>query len=404
MAGDGAWLGRWVRRLGMLGLGVLGASALAQTTVLVNPGDQLEGGRVAVFTAWKGALEASLSQAGVAGAQARMSSDATADLGATRANLYDVMVAPAPTIGSAVRYGYEPVVGSTRTARAVLVVPEGSPIGNWEQGKGRNLGLPSQDSVVTYLLRGEVQAGNTTLGRQYKSLYQTRYQDALLTCLEVRRCDVVAVEQSVAQQWIDAGKKVRVVWESREVPGLSVAVRGGSKLSVDALRNALVAELGKAKLGTYTAALTRNDFEYVSTLGYFTPRTLQGATLVEDPAQVETLLAAGARYVDTRNEQEFRAGHVPGSILVPYVEKSAKDPGYDASKDQFDLARLGPDKGQALIFGCNGPECWKSFKASHAAVKAGYSKVYWFRNGFPGWRSSGRKFDAVASGSGDKLG
>ena len=388
MAGEMARSVRWVQRLGILGLGMLGAVAQAQTTVLVNPGDQVEGGRVAVFSTWKSVLDASLGRAGASATQARMSSDATADLGATRSNLYEVMVAPAPTIGSAVRYGYEPVLGATDNARAVLVVAADSPITNWEQGKGRNLGLPGQDSVVTYLLRGEVQAGNTTLARQYKSLYQTRYQDALLTCLEVRRCDVVAVEQSVAQQWIDAGKQVRVIWESREVPGLSVALRKDSKLSVDALRAALVAELGRSGLGSYTAMLTRNDFEYVSTLGYFTPRTLQGAILVEDPAQVEALLASGARYIDTRNEQEFGAGHVPGAILVPYVEKSAKDPGYDASKDQFDIKRLGPDKDQALVFGCNGPECWKSFKASHAAVKAGYSKVYWFRNGFPGWRSS----------------
>lgn len=403
MTGDLPALMRWVSRAGLLGLGVLAGSALAQTTALVNPGDQVEGGRVAVFNAWKAALETGMSKAGASSPHARMSSDATADLSATRANLYEVMVAPAPTIGSAVRYGYEPVLGSARTARAVLVVPEGSSIGNWEQGKGRNLGMPGQDSVVTYLLRGEVQAGNTTLARQYASIYQTRYQDALLTCLEVRRCDVVAVERSVAQQWIDAGKKVRIVWESREVPGLSVAVRRDAKMQVDAFRSTLLAELNRSMPGGFTDALTRKDFEYVSTLGYFTPRVLQGATLVEDPAQVEALLAGGARYIDTRNEEEFRAGHVPGATLIPYVEKSAKDPGYDASQDRFEVTRLGPDKGQALVFGCNGPECWKSFKASHAAVQAGYSKVYWFRNGFPGWRSSGRKYDTTGSNA-DKLG
>lgn len=400
---NGTWVGRGLRLLGVLGLTALAVPALAQTSVLINSGDQVEGGRVAAFTAWKNALEAGLGKAGASSAQTRMSSDATADLSATRANLYEIMVAPAPTIGSAVRYGYEPVLGSTHTARAVLVVPEGSAIANWDQGKGRNLGLPGQDSVVTYLLRGEVQAGNTTLARQYASLYQTRYQDALLTCLEVRRCDVVAVERNVAQDWVKAGKKVRIVWESREVPGLSVALRRNAKVPLEAFRSALLAELNRASPGAYTDALTRKDFEYVSTLGYFTPRALKGATLVEDPAQVESLLAAGARYIDTRNEEEFRAGHVPGATLIPYVEKSAKDPGFDASKDQFAVARLGADKAQPLVFGCNGPECWKSFKASHAAIEAGYTKVYWFRTGFPSWRSSGRKYDSGASGS-EKMG
>jgi len=52
------------------------------------------------------------------------------------------------------------------------------------------------------------------------------------------------------------------------------------------------------------------------------------------------------------------------------------------------VAKLG-DKNAELVFGCNGPECWKSFKAGTAAMKAGYKKVYWFRGGFPEWRSAG---------------
>ena len=387
---------RVLRHAAWLGLGVWALSVQAQTTVLVNPGDQLEGGRVGAFNVWKGALDASLVKAGATSVRARLSGDATADLGATRARLYEVMVAPAPVIGSAVRYGYEPIAGSTRSARAVLVVAEGSPITNWEQGKGRNLGMPGQDSVVTYLLRGEVQAGNTTLARQYASIYQTRYQEALLTCLEVRRCDIVAVERSVAQGWLDAGKKVKVVWESRDVPGLSVALHRDARVPAAAFRRALMAELEQIEPGAYTDALKSHDFEYVSTLGYFTPRGLEGAKLVEEPAEVEALLASGARYIDTRNQEEFDAGHVPGAVLVPYVEKSAKDPEYDAKQDQFAVQSLGDNKVQPLVFGCNGPECWKSFKASHAAVQAGYTQVYWFRTGFPAWRGSGRKFDTAS--------
>lgn len=30
-----------------------------------------------------------------------------------------------------------------------------------------------------------------------------------------------------------------------------------------------------------------------------------------------------------------------------------------------------------------------SFKASTAARKAGYTRLHWFREGFPGWRSAG---------------
>jgi len=134
----------------------------------------------------------------------------------------------------------------------------------------------------------------------------------------------------------------------------------------------------------------------VSTLGYFTPRTLPGAKVV-DAAGVAQLLQAGATYVDTRTDAEFKAGHVPGAKLVPYVEKSAKEADFDPAQDQFDVAKLGPNKEADLIFACNGAECWKSFKASHAAVKAGYRKVHWFRGGFPEWRSSGQKYDIASA-------
>ncbi len=87
-------------------LGLLLLPAQAQIRVSINPGDQIEADRVGIFNAWKGALDAGLRKAGASAAQARFSSDATADMNAGRANEFDLMVGPAPVIGSAVRYGY----------------------------------------------------------------------------------------------------------------------------------------------------------------------------------------------------------------------------------------------------------------------------------------------------------
>jgi rhodanese-related sulfurtransferase len=205
---------------------------------------------------------------------------------------------------------------------------------------------------------------------------------------------VVVVEKAVYERWLAAGEKLRVVMETRSSPGLSVAVKDGSKPDAQAVRAALAEVLAAAapsgKLGTKTVSLTRDDFQYVSTLGYFTPRSLAGAQVV-DAADVKRLVDKGAKVIDTRNEAEYRAGHIPGAELVPYVEKSAKDADYDSGMDQFDLARLGTDRSAELIFACNGPECWKSFKASQTAIKAGFSRVYWFRGGLPEWRTDGQK-------------
>jgi rhodanese-related sulfurtransferase len=374
------------------------APQAAQTRVLVNPGDQGEQSRVAVYMAWKGAIEQALRKGGVTAPTVQMSTDATADLGQTRSRIHDIFIAPAHVVGSAVRYGYTPVLGLDRPLQAVLVAPKDSPIGTLAQASGKRLGLPQQDSLVTYLVRGELNAANTTLKRHFKEIYETRYQEALLPCLQVRRCDLVAVERGLYDRWVAAGEPLKLVMESKPAPAISVAVKDGTRPDADALRAALTPVLATGVPGAEGAKivhLSPKDFSYVSTLGYFTPRSLPGAVVV-DASAVAKLLEGGARYIDTRTDAEFKAGHVSGAKLIPYVEKSAKDPDFNASHDQFDIAQLGPDRAAPLIFACNGAECWKSFKASHAAIKAGYTKVHWFRGGFPEWRSAGLKAEVAA--------
>jgi rhodanese-related sulfurtransferase/ABC-type phosphate/phosphonate transport system substrate-binding protein len=382
-------------------------SAAAQATggagtlrVLVNPGDSSEQSRVATYTAWKAAVEQALRKQAPGGMSIVLSNDATADLGATRSGTHDVFIAPAHVVGSAMRYGYQPVVGLDKPIQAVLVAPKTSPITTMAQAAGKRLGLPLQDSVVTYLVRGELNAANTTIKRHFASVYDTRYQDALLPCLQLRRCDLVAVEKAVFDRWVAAGEPVKAITQSRPVPGLSVAIKDGARPGAAALMAALSesAEFAQLLRGENTKAVARasDDFKYVATLGYFTPRALPGADVV-DAKTVAQLLQGGATYIDTRTDAEFKAGHVPGSRLVPYHEKSAKDPDFDAALDKFDLTQLGTNRNAELIFACNGAECWKSFKATQAAMKAGYKNVNWFRGGFPEWRSSGLKFDAAAA-------
>lgn len=366
--------------------------------VLINPGDSSEQSRFALYSAWKSVIEQALRKGG--SLQVTMSVDATADLGATRAGLHDIFVGPAHVVGSAVRYGYKPVLGVDKPVQAVLVTLKDSGIGSLAQARGKHLGLPLQDSVVTYLVRGEVNASNTTIKRHFASVYDTRYQDALLPCLQLRRCDVVGVEKGVYDRWVAAGEPVKAVMESRPVPGLSVAIKDGARPGPDLLQAALADAPQFATLlrgeNAQAVAHKSDDYRYVATLGYFTPRALPGATVV-DAKTVAQLLGQGATYVDTRTDAEFKAGHVPGAILVPYQEKSAKDADFDAALDRFETAKLGPDKNAQLIFACNGAECWKSFKATQAAMKAGYRNVYWFRGGFPEWRSSGMKYDVAAT-------
>ena len=373
----------------------------APLTVLVNPGDIGEQSRHSNYQVLSGAVTEALRENRAGDVTTLMSTDAAADLSGTRAQTHDFYVAPAHVVASALRHGYVPLAGSPRSVQAVLVTLQESKLTTLPQTAGLRLGLPLQDSIVTYLVRGELNAANVSLKTHFRAVKNMRYQDALLVCLKIHECEVVGVERAVFERWKAAGELVSSFLESRPVPGISVVVRQ-SLAATPAVRNlqpVLLRALSSAAVGRSgidkPGAIEKREYDYVSTLGYFTPRQLPGATVL-DAGAVARMLAEGASYVDTRTEAEFKQGHVPGARWLPYVEKSAKDTDYDPRLDTFDSARLPPDKAAPLVFACNGAECWKSYKASQAALKAGHTRVYWFRGGIPEWRAGER---AVATGS-----
>jgi rhodanese-related sulfurtransferase len=123
-----------------------------------------------------------------------------------------------------------------------------------------------------------------------------------------------------------------------------------------------------------------------------TPAVLSGAKLITAEEAVKAI-GGGAVAIDTRVASEYAEGHVKGALSVPYREKSEKSAEFDASKDQFDLSKLPVNKEAAIVLYCNGPECWKSYKAATVAIKGGYSNIHWYRLGFPDWKAKGLPVD-----------
>jgi len=141
-------------------------------------------------------------------------------------------------------------------------------------------------------------------------------------------------------------------------------------------------------LKTWATAFVLGFAASLPSLAAETPATLAGVKMVSAD-EVKKLLDAGVPVIDTRVAAEYAEKTIKGAKSVPYKEKSAKEPGFDASQDQFDLAKLPGDKAAPLVFFCNAGECWKSYKASVVASKAGYTKISWFRGGFPEWAGKG---------------
>lgn len=119
-----------------------------------------------------------------------------------------------------------------------------------------------------------------------------------------------------------------------------------------------------------------------------TPDSLKNAILV-DAVKAKSLIDSGVMVIDVRVANEYAESHIKGAVSVPYKEKSAKSVDFDAQQDSIDLSKLPADKKTAILIYCNGPECWKSYKASTAAIKAGYKTVYWYRLGIPEWKAKG---------------
>ena len=119
-----------------------------------------------------------------------------------------------------------------------------------------------------------------------------------------------------------------------------------------------------------------------------TPPTLKGATVV-GAQEVKKLQDAGAAIIDARVTVEFSEKTIKGAKGVWYKEKSAKAVDFDEKLDSFDLGKLPSDKAAPVVFFCNGADCWKSYKAAVLALRAGHTKVNWFRHGLPDWIKAG---------------
>ena len=145
---------------------------------------------------------------------------------------------------------------------------------------------------------------------------------------------------------------------------------------------------GSSNLVKHTIALFSALLIFSGAVYAQTPGKLKGAILV-DAVKAKSLKDSGVEVIDARVAMEYAESHIKGAISVPYKEKSAKSADFDPSKDRFDLKKLPSDKNTPILFYCNGAECWKGYKASTAAVKAGYKTVYWLRLGLPAWKAKG---------------
>lgn len=307
-------------------------------------------------------------------------------LRSTRTGEYDVYIVPGHVAASALTHGYE-LVGTTGVAETyVLVVKPG--ITSVAQLAGRKVYLAQEDSLYTYMAKGLLnEAGGSLAATQVQ--YQ-RTAGAGLAAIQLGMFDATVTRKAEQEDYVkNQHGNGKILIESRPVPGgLTMVV---NKTMPEPLRKKLALWAAgpapaQAGIGRINVVTDPAMYKYVGTLGHFTPQQLPGATRV-DAVKAAELIKQGVQMVDVRSEKEFLLKRIPTAVLATYIEKSAKDTTFDAKLDDFSaIDKL--DKSRPVIFGCNGAECWKSYKASKAALAKGFKTVYWLRGGLPEWEES----------------
>jgi rhodanese-related sulfurtransferase/ABC-type phosphate/phosphonate transport system substrate-binding protein len=349
----------------------------------MDPADEVGKQNLALGTSPTPSLSAALG----AKVLLKQTSNLTDVMRASRTQENDALIGPPHVTASAISHGYQLLARDARNTNFVLLARKD--IKQVEDMAGKRLYLTQQDSARTYLAKGLLTEVHFDI-KKFKQVVYGKTSGAGMLALGANLTDVTIAEQEEAQNWLKANPGVATILKSsRQVPaGTAVMVR--KTLAEPERKNLLKwlasSDASASGIGKLQASTTADEeqYRYIASLGILTPSALPGATLV-DADQVSKLITAGALAIDTRTAKEFQAEHIYGAIHLPYVERSLKDRDFDAALDDFSALAKAP-KNKPLIFFCNGPECWKSYKASKMALANGYKQVYWYRKGMPEWR------------------
>lgn len=309
----------------------------------------------------------------------------------------EIIIAPAHVTASAILHAYQLLATSGQEQTYALVARTG--VDSIDKLPGKRIYLPQQDSLRSYVAKGLLTESGLKLAQFSKVTYGNTSGGGLVA-LSFDMADVTVADEAQAKEWIAVHPgQARILKSTRPVPGgMSMVVRKDFCASECARLadwvnsgDGVIPGVGRFRIATADAG---KQFTYVASLGIATPDGVKGATRVS-AEEVAELSRQGVTIVDTRTQKEYDNEHVRGAVLASYVEKSLKEIDFDTAKDDFSaLKTIAKDK--PVVFLCNGPECWKSYKATRAAVAAGYTKVYWFRGGMPEWREKHLPVDGSA--------
>lgn len=116
---------------------------------------------------------------------------------------------------------------------------------------------------------------------------------------------------------------------------------------------------------------------------YSSPTSVEGATTV-DAAKAHELWEQRAVFIDVRKEGQFESGRIPGAINLSYGPEIAGEQPFNATALEAHVAKNDP-----VVIYCNAAGCDRSSWGAALALEWGWTKVYYFREGYPSWSKAG---------------
>ncbi|MFK5894064.1 MAG: rhodanese-like domain-containing protein [Pseudomonadota bacterium] len=107
------------------------------------------------------------------------------------------------------------------------------------------------------------------------------------------------------------------------------------------------------------------------------PMTLDGAKTVTTE-EAKKLFDSGALFIDVRKDKDWAAGRVADAVQLNIKTNLS---------EETMLAEM--KKGDPAVIYCNGERCMRSSNACIKAVGWGFTNIYYYRDGYPAWKSAG---------------
>ncbi len=133
--------------------------------------------------------------------------------------------------------------------------------------------------------------------------------------------------------------------------------------------------LKKTAVGFITASV----LAFASLTQAAAPLSVPGATTITTE-EAKKLWDSGAVFIDSRKKEDWEDGHIAKAVHLDRGDRENYT--RDKVSNMF-------KKDQALVTYCYGKVCTRSSQMAADLVGVGYTNVYFYREGFPGWSFAG---------------